>query len=91
MKLTYFFPFSSAGWTHGGAVALALSGAQAATSLPAAEYAPRSGADAGEMTIARMRTAIFRRQLSEITTTGLVVYGNKYPSTTMWDASIGRR
>lgn len=53
MKLTYFSRFPLLAGLM--ALWLSLSGAQAATGLPAAEYAPRSGElTPREMTIAKM-------------------------------------
>ena len=58
---------------------LSLSGAQAATGLPAAEYAPRSGElTPREMTIARNAWQYFVANFQP--TTGLVNAVNKYPS-----------
>ncbi|UNA31592.1 DUF3131 domain-containing protein [Klebsiella variicola subsp. variicola] len=68
MKLTYFSCFPR--WPDHGAVA-SLSGAQAATGLPAVEYAPRSGElTPREMTIARNAWQYFVANFQP--TTGLV-------------------
>lgn len=84
MKLTYFSRFPLLAGLM--ALWLSLSGAQAATGLPAAEYAPRSGElTPREMTIARNAWQYFVANFQP--TTGLVNAVNKYPSTTMWDSA----
>ena len=84
MKLTYFSRFPLLAGLM--ALWLSLSGAQSATGLPAAEYAPRSGElTPREMTIARNAWQYFVANFQP--TTGLVNAVNKYPSTTMWDSA----
>ncbi|PLP03242.1 hypothetical protein CWN13_22685, partial [Klebsiella pneumoniae] len=84
MKLTYFSRFPLLAGLM--ALWLSLSGAQAATGLPAAEYAPRSGElTPREMTIAKNAWQYFVANFQP--TTGLVNAVNKYPSTTMWDSA----
>ncbi len=77
MKLTYFSRFPLLAGLM--ALWLSLSGAQAATGLPAAEYAPRSGElTPREMTIAKNAWQYFVANFQP--TTGLVNAVNKYPS-----------
>lgn len=82
LKVLFFFPLLAglmAFW-------LSFSSAQAATELPASEYAPRSGElTPREMTIAKNAWQYFVANYQP--TTGLVNAVNKYPSTTMWDSA----